>query len=108
MWGLLSDGLYGEADFNADGSLKNGLPVPTFGDVRPGDIKYLDQNGDQIIDQRDQRIIGHGIRTQYSLYLDRSEEQTSELQSLMRISYAVFCLTKKKTQLTKNKHIHKT
>src|SRR3546814_8230826 len=29
---------------------------------------------------------------------DRSEEHTSELQSLMRISYAVFCL-KKKTQL---------
>src|SRR3546814_4044046 len=31
----------------------------------------------------------------------RSEEQTSELQSLMRISYAVFCL-KKKTQYTPN------
>src|SRR3546814_5722789 len=31
----------------------------------------------------------------------RSEEHTSELQSLMRISYAVFCLKKKK----KNKHI---
>src|SRR3546814_6744577 len=30
--------------------------------------------------------------------LTRSEEHTSELQSLMRISYAVFCLTKKKTQ----------
>src|SRR3546814_10570321 len=30
----------------------------------------------------------------------RSEEHTSELQSLMRISYAVFCLTKKKTQST--------
>src|SRR3546814_2566818 len=29
--------------------------------------------------------------------LRRSEEHTSELQSLMRISYAVFCLTKKKT-----------
>src|SRR3546814_1223008 len=28
----------------------------------------------------------------------RSEEHTSELQSLMRISYAVFCLTKQKTQ----------
>src|SRR3546814_1116831 len=28
--------------------------------------------------------------------LNRSEEHTSELQSLMRISYAVFCLTKKK------------
>src|SRR3546814_13461830 len=30
--------------------------------------------------------------------LGRSEEHTSELQSLMRISYAVFCLTKKKTE----------
>src|SRR3546814_4269417 len=29
--------------------------------------------------------------------LDRSEEHTSELQSLMRISYAVFCLKKKNT-----------
>src|SRR3546814_9292296 len=29
----------------------------------------------------------------------RSEEHTSELQSLMRISYAVFCLKKKKTNL---------
>src|SRR3546814_6639164 len=29
----------------------------------------------------------------------RSEEHTSELQSLMRISYAVFCLKKKKTTL---------
>src|SRR3546814_1978325 len=30
----------------------------------------------------------------------RSEEHTSELQSLMRISYAVFCLNKKKTKET--------
>src|SRR3546814_1295891 len=30
-------------------------------------------------------------------FWDRSEEHTSELQSLMRISYAVFCLKKKKT-----------
>src|SRR3546814_6019343 len=34
----------------------------------------------------------------------RSEEHTSELQSLMRLSYAVFCLKKKKkTKMTKNK-----
>src|SRR3546814_2009562 len=39
-----------------------------------------------------------------SLYLQlRSEEHTSELQSLMRISYAVFCLKNKK-----NTPIHKT
>src|SRR3546814_10826963 len=30
----------------------------------------------------------------------RSEEHTSELQSLMRISYAVFCLKKKRTKIT--------
>src|SRR3546814_4791611 len=30
---------------------------------------------------------------------ERSEEHTSELQSLMRISYAVFCLKKKNTQM---------
>src|SRR3546814_6880749 len=35
----------------------------------------------------------------------RSEEHTSELQSLMRISYAVFCLKKKK--LTRINNIHK-
>src|SRR3546814_6464916 len=40
----------------------------------------------------------------------RSEEHTSELQSLMRISYAVFCLKKKKHTITKlhNQHTHTT
>src|SRR3546814_7145943 len=32
-------------------------------------------------------------------FLDRSEEHTSELQSLMRNSYAVFCLKKKKQKI---------
>src|SRR3546814_2833005 len=36
---------------------------------------------------------------------DRSEEHTSELQSLMRISYAVFCL-KKKTQVLTGTPMH--
>src|SRR3546814_1225192 len=35
-------------------------------------------------------------RRRFSAVLLRSEEHTSELQSLMRISYAVFCLKKKK------------
>src|SRR3546814_4345358 len=34
----------------------------------------------------------------------RSEEHTSELQSLMRISYAVFCLKKKKTKANETRH----
>src|SRR3546814_3079716 len=42
------------------------------------------------------RRAGQGVHRQ-----SRSEEHTSELQSLMRISYAVFCL-KKKTQIIDN------
>src|SRR3546814_5987921 len=36
----------------------------------------------------------------------RSEEHTSELQSLMRISYAVFCLKKKKKTRKRNQNTH--
>src|SRR3546814_10776315 len=36
-------------------------------------------------------------------FISRSEEHTSELQSLMRISYAVFCLKKKTTQTNHTK-----
>src|SRR3546814_9180808 len=49
--------------------------------------------------------MGFSARKTYDLevWLPRSEEHTSELQSLMRISYAVFCLKKKKT----HQHTHK-
>src|SRR3546814_7016734 len=47
----------------------------------------------------DYLVIGRPIR-------DRSEEHTSELQSLMRISYAVFCLKKKKNNRTKTTSTH--
>src|SRR3546814_8824433 len=42
----------------------------------------------------------HGYQRGFKEHIEqhRSEEHTSELQSLMRISYAVFCLTKKKTK----------
>src|SRR3546814_3302251 len=52
-----------------------------------------------------ERLIGYdGAERPLALQLGgsepRSEEHTSELQSLMRISYAVFCLKKKKRQQT--------
>src|SRR3546814_4789302 len=51
-------------------------------------------------------VIGAIFTTLYSvkvIYLTfRSEEHTSELQSLMRISYAVFCLKKKTKQKVTN------
>src|SRR3546814_5214715 len=42
------------------------------------------------------RIEGVHMAAGEAFALERSEEHTSELQSLMRISYAVFCLKKKK------------
>src|SRR3546814_10744338 len=41
--------------------------------------------------------LGHGSTCGIAAAVVRSEEHTSELQSLMRISYAVFCLKKKNT-----------
>src|SRR3546814_9525429 len=47
--------------------------------------------------EKRQHVEGYGA-VQVDLYSrKRSEEHTSELQSLMRLSYAVFCLKKKKT-----------
>src|SRR3546814_7581521 len=48
-------------------------------------------------------VVGTGIGEAVALDRGRSEEHTSELQSLMRISYAVFCLKKKKQQMVKTK-----
>src|SRR3546814_2034662 len=52
--------------------------------------------------RRPQRI-PERMRARQVIHLRRSEEHTSELQSLMRISYAVFCLKNKKVN---NEHTH--
>ncbi|WP_188506332.1 TonB-dependent receptor [Parapedobacter pyrenivorans] len=57
-FGLQDDGLYQEADFDGEGNLQEGLPVPTYGRVYPGDIKYSDLNGDGRIDIHDETAIG--------------------------------------------------
>src|SRR3546814_4398787 len=50
-------------------------------------------------------LLSQGGEFGFVLFAQRSEEHTSELQSLMRISYAVFCLKKKKnTNRTKPQH----
>src|SRR3546814_6285736 len=46
----------------------------------------------------------HPAATIGSHFCIRSEEHTSELQSLMRISYAVFCLKKKKNKKNQYRH----
>src|SRR3546814_9661519 len=57
-------------------------------DVAYQDDIYVD---DRTIDSHIKRL-----RRKFRAVDERSEEHTSELQSLMRISYAVFCLKKKK------------
>src|SRR3546814_3073884 len=68
-------------------------------------IPGFDRNGVALVPTRGRQIEGgvkwqprHGVLITANYY-DRSEEHTSELQSLMRISYAVFCLKKKKTEI---------
>src|SRR3546814_3596292 len=46
-------------------------------------------------------FVSSADETRIVRYFERSEEHTSELQSLMRISYAVFCLKKKKNNNNK-------
>src|SRR3546814_3727796 len=59
------------------------------------------------VDRRRARDPGRGGEMEHVLIVEarfyRSEEHTSELQSLMRISYAVFCLKKKKKYKQKTK-----
>ncbi len=54
IWGLQHNGFYGDQS-DIDNS-----PSSSFGEVKPGDIKYIDQNGDGIIDNRDEIYLGKG------------------------------------------------
>jgi TonB-linked SusC/RagA family outer membrane protein len=57
--GLVATGYYQLDDFKADGTLKDDEPVPAFGAVQPGDLKYRDLDGDGKIDQTDVTASGH-------------------------------------------------
>src|SRR3546814_8200258 len=66
----------------------NRAPMLQYADV-PAKLAYENLEMRRFIER-------HGL-TRFRLNPHRSEEHTSELQSLMRISYAVFCLNKKNT-----------
>src|SRR3546814_4924020 len=78
-------------------ALHAGRPVHRYRQARVGNAK--------LARERCFRHAGHAdhvaaVAHQTTNFSDRSEEHTSELQSLMRISYAVFCLKKKKPYRT--------
>lgn len=52
VWGYVTDGFYKDQD-DIDSS-----PTSTFGEVKPGDLKYVDQNGDDVIDDKDEVYLG--------------------------------------------------
>src|SRR3546814_8453795 len=72
---------------------KSFLPVLTGDRDSFRDLVFASHTGDKNFNRSPMRA----IRTD-RWKLIRSEKHTSELQSLMRISYAVFCLNKKKTK----------
>src|SRR3546814_2497468 len=79
------------AQHAADGAARERRPRHRIGDVE----RARDQPG---AERRAPPRWRHAAFTAASIAAMRSEEHTSELQSLMRISYAVFCLKKKKKQ----------
>src|SRR3546814_7610784 len=70
-------------------------------------ILIVQRIGSDCLDRLEHRKLApfHGVENR--VHLGRSEEHTSELQSLMRISYAVFCL-QKKNKLKSNTDNHNT
>ena len=53
FFGLVAEGFVTQADIDG-----GNLPISTFGNVRPGDLKYRDMNMDGFIDERDETFIG--------------------------------------------------
>src|SRR3546814_5888136 len=77
--------------------------------VRAAAALHPDLDAQRALEQAAVRVSIRNLRTFPCIperEAERSEEHTSELQSLMRISYAVFCLKKNKT--IHNNHIIKT
>ncbi|ATL47238.1 SusC/RagA family TonB-linked outer membrane protein [Chitinophaga caeni] len=53
MRGLINDGFYQETDFDANGNLLPGIVKSSFGVVKPGDLKFKDQDGNGIVNMYD-------------------------------------------------------
>src|SRR3546814_10780312 len=66
-----------------------------FAAANAGSIRAVQVSGDKVIVRFDGSVTGASAFLLDTPRRIRSEEHTSELQSLMRISYAVFCLKKK-------------
>src|SRR3546814_10635853 len=73
----------------------DGLRIEDLGEFDVDALREQRVMLDLRTDLADRHGLGVGYEEHHMGIADRSEEHTSELQSLMRISYAVFCLKKK-------------
>ena len=64
--GLVADGFYDINDFDDAGNLVSSLPMPAFGAVQPGDVKYMDLDKNGIVDQNDVTKIGRSWVPEWS------------------------------------------
>src|SRR3546814_958411 len=89
---------------NAARSLLNELSELAM-ELKPGATCFLEKTPHNLLQPQFLHELApnarylHIYRNPKAIAVSRSEEHTSELQSLMRISYAVFCLKKKNKQL---------
>lgn len=54
IWGLQTDGFYQ----SEEEILNSGISSSYNGELKPGDLKYIDQNGDKVIDEKDEVYLG--------------------------------------------------
>src|SRR3546814_6824554 len=105
------------AEGAADTVITNALIIDHWGivkadiGIKDGRISGIGKAGNPDVQPDVDIIFGDGteaIAGEGKIVTARSEEHTSELQSLMRISYAVFCLNKNKHNHRQKKVTHNT
>src|SRR3546814_4510440 len=84
-WAAAADAVLIEDDYEGETRFEASMPA----------LKSMDRDGRVIYLGTLSKVLAPGVRIGFMVAPERSEEHTSELQSLMRISYAVFCLKKK-------------
>jgi len=93
MYGFVYDGLYQAEDFIYDPvsdpthpyTLKEG--VTSYSNIGPGHAKYVDQNGDGIIDQEDRKVIGDPYPKHFGGLTNNFKYKNLDLSVLLQWSY---------------------
>ncbi len=70
MRGLVCEGYYQTSDFNASGNLNNGVVKSSYANVKPGDLKFRDQNNDGIINDYDKVPVKYSRLPEWTMGLN--------------------------------------